>query len=87
MKIAACNALAKIAKMPITDQVKEAYENINNNLNFGPDYIVPRPFDKRVAVEVSYEVAKAAINLGVARKEIYIEDYKEKLEKKFLSLS
>jgi malate dehydrogenase (oxaloacetate-decarboxylating)(NADP+) len=48
------------------------------------DYIIPSPFDKKVAVEVSFAVAEAAIKTNVARKEIDLEKYKKELKEKFL---
>ncbi|HOV15651.1 MAG TPA: malic enzyme-like NAD(P)-binding protein, partial [Spirochaetota bacterium] len=65
MKLAASMALAKIAKEPVPDEVKEAY-NIKE-LSFGREYIIPKPFDKRAFIEVSSAVAEAAIKSGVAR--------------------
>ncbi len=82
MKIAAAKSLAKLAKMPVTEQVKKAYDS--KEFIFGRDYIVPKPFDKSVAVEESFAVAKAAIKSGVARKRVDLEEYKEELKKKFL---
>jgi len=48
------------------------------------DYIIPTPFDKNAAVEVSFAVAEAGMKSGVARKEINLEEYRRELEKKFL---
>lgn len=83
MKIAATYALAKIAKMPVTQDVRDAYNG--KNFEFGKEYIVPKPFDKRIAVEESLAVAKAAIESGVAGiKNFDLDDYRIKLENKFL---
>jgi len=83
MKIAAAHALAKIAKMPVTEDVVKSYGG--KHFKFGRDYIVPKPFDRRVAVEVSLAVAKAAIESGVARaKDFSLEEYRKHLEQKFL---
>lgn len=83
MKIAAAHALAKIAKMPVTEDVVKSYGG--KHFKFGRDYIVPKPFDRRVAVEVSLAVAKAAIESGVARaKDFSLEEYRKQLEQKFL---
>ena len=82
MKMAAARALAKVAKMPATKQVKKIYPD--EKFEFGKDYIIPKPFDKRVAVEVSYAVAKAGIDSGVAGKKIDLERYRKELEKRFL---
>ncbi len=77
MKIAATYALAELAQKEVPDEVKKIY---NNNLTFGKGYIVPTPFDPRLYVEVSTAVAKAAIESGVARKNITDwEEYKKEL--------
>ncbi len=66
MKMAASKALAKLAKEPVPDYVKEAHGR-GDDMTFGPDYIIPSPFDKRVLPYVATAVAKAAIEDGVAR--------------------
>jgi malate dehydrogenase (oxaloacetate-decarboxylating)(NADP+) len=66
MKIAAVNAIAEIAKKPVPEAVNLAYNT--KNLKFGRDYIIPKPMDQRLIIEVSTAVAKAAIDSGVARK-------------------
>ena len=68
MKMAAVNAIAEIAKQPVPDVVNDVYHV--NNLTFGPSYFIPKPVDPRLITEVSAAVAKAAIESGVARKEI-----------------
>ena len=68
MKLAAVRAIAALAKKPVPDVVNETYKV--NNLSFGPDYFIPKPVDPRLITEVSMAVAKAAIESGVARKEI-----------------
>ena len=68
MKMAAVKALAKLAKQSVPEQVNIAYEE--TKLNFGKDYIIPKPFDPRLIVEVPVAVAKAAIASGVAQKPI-----------------
>ena len=68
MKLAAVRAIADLAKKPVPDVVNEAYHV--NNLSFGPEYFIPKPVDPRLITEVSMAVAKAAIESGVARKEI-----------------
>ncbi len=82
MKIAASRAIAKIAKLPVTKDVLQAYGI--EKLEFGKDYIVPKPFDKRVAVEESFAVAQAAIKTGVARINLNLDQYRAFLEEKFL---
>ncbi len=66
MKMAASRALAKLAKEPVPDYVKKAHGR-GDDMTFGPDYIIPSPFDKRVLPYVASAVAKAAIEDGVAR--------------------
>jgi malate dehydrogenase (oxaloacetate-decarboxylating)(NADP+) len=68
MKLAAVRAIADLAKQPVPDVVNEVYHV--NNFTFGPDYFIPKPVDPRLITEVSMAVAKAAIESGVARKEI-----------------
>jgi malate dehydrogenase (oxaloacetate-decarboxylating)(NADP+) len=70
MKKAAAMALASLAKEEVPDDVKRAYGN--ENFSFGKNYLIPKPFDKRVLTRVSPAVAKAAMDSGVAR--IRIED-------------
>ena len=68
MKLAAVRAIASLAKQPVPDVVNNAYHV--NNLTFGPDYFIPKPVDPRLITEVSMAVAKAAMESGVARKQI-----------------
>lgn len=68
MKLAAVHALANLAKESVPDEVKEAYGD--QNFVFGKDYLIPKPFDKRVLTRVSPAVAKAAMDSGVARQPI-----------------
>ena len=68
MKMAAVYAIADLAKQPVPDVVNDVYHV--NNLSFGPDYFIPKPVDPRLITEVSAAVAKAAIDSGVARKNI-----------------
>ena len=68
MKLAAVRAIAGLAKKPVPDVVNEAYHV--NNLTFGPEYFIPKPVDPRLITEVSMAVAKAAMESGVARKQI-----------------
>ncbi len=65
MKIAAVKAIADMAKRPIPESVNLAYNT--TTLKFGRDYIIPKPMDPRLIIEVSSAVAKAAIDSGVAR--------------------
>lgn len=68
MKLAAVRAIAGLAKKAVPDVVNEAYHV--NNLSFGPEYFIPKPVDPRLITEVSMAVAKAAMDSGVARKQI-----------------
>jgi len=68
MKLAAVKALAELAKTPVPDIVHLAYNN--KNISFGPDYIIPKPVDPRLLASVAPAVAKAAMESGVARKQI-----------------
>jgi malate dehydrogenase (oxaloacetate-decarboxylating)(NADP+) len=78
MKMAAVKALAALAKEPVPDYVLQAYGL--EHLEFGPDYIIPTPFDQRLMSRVSVAVAKAAIETGVAREVVDLELYKAELE-------
>ncbi len=80
MKVAAALALANLAQEPVTDDVKALYPG--ENLVFGKDYIIPKPFDRRLFVAVSYAVAEAAVKSGVARKTVDLVQYKAELEKR-----
>ncbi len=64
MKVAASKALADLAFQPVPEDVKALYPN--EKLEFGNEYIIPKPFDRRLFVEVSFAVAKAAVESGVA---------------------
>lgn len=78
MKMAAVHAIADLAKQPVPDVVNDVYKV--NNLKFGRDYFIPKPVDPRLISEVSAAVAKAAIESGVARKEINDwDEYKKSL--------
>jgi len=78
MKKAAVKALAELAKEAVPEQVNIAYGE--TRLNFGPDYIIPKPFDPRLIAKVPPAVAKAAMESGVARLDIQDwERYEEEL--------
>jgi malate dehydrogenase (oxaloacetate-decarboxylating)(NADP+) len=68
MKIAAAEALAALAREDVPDEVARAYGS--KTLRYGPNYIIPAPFDPRLIVAVPKAVAKAAMESGVARKPI-----------------
>ena len=76
MKMAAAKAIADLAKEPLYPELKVLF----GDLDYGKEYIIPTPFDKRLMVEVSAAVAGAAVETGVARvKEFDLEAYKAKL--------
>lgn len=82
MKKAAAVALAKLAKEEVPEDVKRAYGN--EDFSFGRNYLIPKPFDKRVLTRVSPAVAKAAMDSGVARIQItdlnaYAQSLQERL--------
>lgn len=78
MKMAAVKALAELTKKPVPEQVNLAYNE--TRLTFGRDYIIPKPFDPRLIVEVPLAVAKAAIESGIAKEPIEDWDrYREQL--------
>ncbi|MDA1312997.1 MAG: NADP-dependent malic enzyme [Acidobacteria bacterium] len=73
MKLAAAHALADLTRLDVPDSVRRIYRG--EDLQFGPRYIIPKPFDPRVLEAVATAVAKAAIDSGVARKVLDIEQY------------
>ncbi|WP_375195999.1 NADP-dependent malic enzyme [Sphingobium sp.] len=77
MKAAAADAIASLARMPAHDSVAQAYGG--RKLVFGPDYIIPTPFDPRLIAEIATAVAKAAMDSGVAKKQLDLEVYKRQL--------
>ena len=79
MKLAAAKALAALAREEVPDSVSRAYGG--QKFSFGPEYIIPKPFDTRVLLWVAPAVAKAAMDSGVARNPIHDFDrYREHLE-------
>jgi malate dehydrogenase (oxaloacetate-decarboxylating)(NADP+) len=85
MKLAATRALARLAKQDVPDSVCEAYGVAR--LEFGPDYLIPKPFDPRVLVWESSAVAQAAMETGVAQEPVNIDEYREQLERRQVSAS
>jgi malate dehydrogenase (oxaloacetate-decarboxylating)(NADP+) len=79
MKLAATHALAALTKEDVPDSVCHAYGV--ERLRFGPDYIIPKPFDPRVLVWEATAVARAAMETGVAQKPVDLAEYRERLEK------
>jgi malate dehydrogenase (oxaloacetate-decarboxylating)(NADP+) len=78
MKIAAAMGLAELAREDVPEAVSRAYGN--EEFRFGRNYIIPKPFDSRVLTSVAPAVARAAIESGVARVEIDLEEYPAILE-------
>lgn len=80
MKLAAVHALAKLTREPVPEKVFSAYGGAP--FEFGPEYIIPKPFDSRVLLWVCPAVAKAAMESGVARTKIDLDAYVATLEKR-----
>ncbi|WP_152042085.1 NADP-dependent malic enzyme [Salinigranum salinum] len=78
MKLAAARALAELARQDVPDAVVKAYGD--SPLQFGPDYVIPKPLDPRVLFEVAPAVAEAAVDSGAARTELDRQAYVEQLE-------
>lgn len=77
MKMAAAQALAALAREDVPDSVLAAYGK--TRLKFGRDYLIPTPFDPRVLLYVAPAVAQAAIDSGVARRQLDMDDYRAEL--------
>jgi malate dehydrogenase (oxaloacetate-decarboxylating)(NADP+) len=78
MKMAATRALAALAKEDVPESVSRLYGL--RSVKFGPDYLIPFPFDPRILLWVAPAVAWAAVASGVAKEFIEVEDYREQLE-------
>ncbi|MBP1985741.1 NADP-dependent malic enzyme [Halolamina salifodinae] len=78
MKMAAAEALADLARQDVPDAVVKAYGD--QPLQYGPEYVIPKPVDPRVLFQVAPAVAEAAMDEGVARTEIDVDEYAEELE-------
>ena len=81
MKMAATRALAALAKEPVPDYISAAYDGAV--MQYGPEYIIPKPFDRRVLLWEASSVAQAAVDEGIARvsaDDFSINDYREELE-------
>jgi malate dehydrogenase (oxaloacetate-decarboxylating)(NADP+) len=80
MNIAATHALAALAKEDVPDSVLRAYGGAR--LQFGAEYIIPKPFDPRVLIWESAAVAEAAMASGVAQVQIDLEEYRDELSRR-----
>jgi len=80
MKLAASKSLAKLAREDVPESVQAVYGDAK--IEFGREYIIPKPFDERVLLWEAPAVAQAAMDCGVARKMIDIEQYKVELERR-----
>jgi len=77
MKVAASRAIAELAREEVPEDVLRAYGR--SNMKFGKNYIIPKPFDNRVLYYVAPAVAEAAMQTGVARKHIEVNEYRDHL--------
>jgi len=84
MKLAATHALAALAREEVPDSVCQAYGI--DKIQFGPEYIVPKPFDPRALAWVASAVARAAMESNVARQTIVLEEYRDRLDRLGLRL-
>ncbi|HEY6393745.1 MAG TPA: NADP-dependent malic enzyme [Bryobacteraceae bacterium] len=80
MKLAATHALAELAREEVPESVSRTYGL--DRLEFGPEYIIPKPFDPRVLLRESAAVAKAAMDSGVAQEPVDLYEYREQLERR-----
>ena len=78
MKMAAVKAIARLAKEDVPEYVSRAYGG--QQFRFGRDYLIPKPFDRRALIYIAPAVAEAAMSSGVARIQIDLKQYREKLE-------
>ena len=77
MMLAATRALADLARVEVPESVASAYADAE--FSFGPEYIIPKPFDPRVLFHVAPAVARAAMETGVARTTLELEPYRDRL--------
>ncbi len=83
MKLAASYSLANLTKEPVTKEMLDIYKL--DHLEFGRDYVVPKPFDKRVCLWEAPAVAEAAIKSGVARSTLDLVNYRKSLTERLLN--
>ena len=79
MKLAACDALARLAREEVPEAVAEAYNE--SHITFGTDYIIPKPFDPRALLRIAPAVARVAMEQKVARTTVNLLAYRERLER------
>jgi malate dehydrogenase (oxaloacetate-decarboxylating)(NADP+) len=77
MMLAATRALADLARQEVPDAVRGAYEG--SEISFGREYLIPKPFDHRVLFHVAPAVAKAAMESGIARVDVDLDEYRDRL--------
>jgi malate dehydrogenase (oxaloacetate-decarboxylating)(NADP+) len=80
MKVVAARAIAALVREETPDEVLRAYRI--ERLRFGPEYIIPKPFDSRVVLRAAPAVAQAAIDSGVAQRELNMDAYRQELERR-----
>ena len=80
MMVAAARALAALAKEDVPESVRQAYGD--EDLSYGPEYVIPKPFDPRVLTWEATAVAEAAMQSGVARRPLDLEVYRLELEER-----
>src|ERR1700694_5078265 len=80
MKSPPTYALAELAREEVPDSVSRTYGV--ERLRFGPEYIIPKPFDPRVLLREAAAVAKAAMDSGVAREHVDLNTYRDELERR-----
>src|SRR3990167_9965994 len=80
MMLAAAQAIADLAKENVPEEVLAQYK-VTDHYVFGRDYLIPKPVDQRVLLRVAPAVAKAAMDSGMARVHVDIEEYKERMER------
>jgi malate dehydrogenase (oxaloacetate-decarboxylating)(NADP+) len=85
MKMAATKALAALAREPVPSEVCECYDV--KKIEFGPEYIIPKPFDPRVLLWEATAVAQAAVETGVAKQPYAsLESYRGALQKRLQAM-
>jgi len=77
MMLAATRALAALAREEVPDTVRGAYDG--SDISFGREYLIPKPFDHRVLFYVAPAVAKAAMETGLSRTEVDLDEYRDRL--------